>query len=362
MAKEQVTLREVAARAGVSISSVSRVLRGDRSRPVEAATEERIRRAVRELGYRPNLAARSLARGEASAHRSEQEVGIVLGTERYKYSDPFFSRVIEGIDAEILAHHRHLRFVYSIADLEDERLFGEMVRPDVVGGLIAISVRAAVLARLSAAGITPIVVVEGPDPAPGVDFVFCDKEAAIAQMMEHLWNLGHRRFAFLGKSGEERAKRFRAWLALADLPAAPILDTRGQWSIEAGYDALQDFLTTARDGWPDAIVCGSDSLAVGALRAARDAGLTVPDDLAIVGFDDTMGAFVDPPLTSVAVQREQLGRVAVRRLIARQRYPDEPPMRIVEGVALVVRASCGAGLVDRAAGLVPLDTRARPRV
>jgi len=341
MTAPRAQLKDVATRAGVSISTVSRVVRGDRSRPVEAATEERIRAAVRELGYRPNLAARSLARGEVASTNRTREIGVVLGTTTYKYSDPFFSRVIDGIDAEILGARRHLCFIYSVSDLDDERLLGEMMRPDVIGGLIGVALRAATLARLVATGVTPIVVVEGPEPARGVDFVSCDKEGAIGQLMTHLWSLGHRRFAYLGTADEERARRYRAWLALAGTDSAPIVETNGGWDMDAGYAAMQRLLRTPRATWPSAVVAACDSIAVGALRAAREGSVRIPDDLALVGFDDTMGAFTHPPLTTVAVQREQLGRLAVRRLIERQRYPDEPPMRTVEATELVVRESCG---------------------
>ena len=288
------------------------------------------------------LVARSLARGEANASSPLREIGIVLGTTSYKFSDPFFSRVIEGIHAEILTTHRHMRFLYSIADLEDDGLVGEMVRPEVVGGLIGIALRAEPLRRLAASGITPIVVVEGPEPAPGVDFVSCDKESAMGQMMEHLWHLGHRTYAFLGEPSEERAKRFRTWLALAGSRDAPILDTHNGWGMDAGYAATLELLASSRENWPTAIVAGCDALAVGALRAARERDVHVPHDLAVVGFDDTMGAFMHPPLTSIAVQREQLGRLAVRRLIERQHHSDEPVVRIVEATELVVRESCGA--------------------
>ena len=336
----QTTLKDVAARAGVSISTVSRVVRGDRSRPVEAGTEARIWEAAHALEYRPNLTARALARGEGAAPDGGREIGVVLGTTRYKFSDPFFSRVIEGIAAEILAARRHLRFVYSIADLADPALLAEMVRPEVVGGLIGVALRAAPLQRLLAAGISPIVVVEGPEPVRGVDFVCCDKEGPIGALMEHLWGLGHRRFAFLGPLGEERARRVRAWLALASAPAPMLCDTEDGWGMEDGYAATARLL--ARPDRPDALVAACDALAVGALRAAREAGLRVPEDLALAGFDDTIGAFTNPALTSVAVQREGLGRLAVRRLLERQEHPEEPCVRIVEAGELVVRESCGA--------------------
>lgn len=338
----EVRLKDVAARVGVSISTVSRVLRGDNSRPVEAETVERIRAAARDLGYRPNLAARSLAHGRRGAARPLREIGVILGFKTYKFSDAFFSRVIEGIDAEILANRWRLRFVYSIGDLlDDESLFGEMVRPEVVGGLIGVALRAEALQRLAATGVSPIVAVEGPEAVPGVDFVVCDKEGALAQLMTHLWELGHRRVTFLGPTWEERCRRFRAWLALAGAAPVEIVDTEDSWDMEAGYVAMRALLAAPRAAWPTAVVAACDTLAVGALRATREAGVLVPDDITVVGFDDTMGAFTSPALTSVTVEREQLGRLAVRRVIERQRYPDEPALRLTEGTQLVVRESSG---------------------
>jgi DNA-binding LacI/PurR family transcriptional regulator len=344
MSDRRITLREVATRAGVSISTVSRVLRGDRSRPVEVGTEERIRTAARDLGYRPNLAAQSLARGEGGSGNAARQIGVVLGTTSYKFSDPFFSRVVEGIHAEILANRRHLRFVYSMADLNDPSLFGEMVRPDVIEGLIAIALRAQALRQLSATGVTPIVVVEGPEPAPGVDFVSCDKDGGMRQMLEHLWHIGHRSFAFLGEPSEERATRLQSWLAVTGAPPALVLSTANRWGMEDGYMVVHEWLRSAPAPLPSVIVAACDALAVGAMRAAREAGLNVPADLAVVGFDDTMGAFTHPLLTTIQVQREQLGRIAVRRLIARQRHPDEPFVRLTQTTQLVLRESCGRSL------------------
>jgi LacI family transcriptional regulator len=342
MGTSRVTLKDIAQRAGVSISTASRVVRGDRSRPVDTTTEERILDAVRALDYRPNLVARALVSGTGGPISPAREVGIVLGTTSYKFSDPFFSRVIDGIDAEILANRRHLRFVYSQADLSDSSILYEMVRPDVIGGLIGVALRADALRFLLDTGVRPIVVVEGPEPMRGVDFVSCDKEGAIAQLMEHLWHLGHRHFAYLGALEEERATRFRAWTALAGARAV-VIDTHNGWDREAGYEAMRRLLTTSRETRPTAVVASCDGVAVGALRAAREGHVAIPGELALVGFDDTMGAFTNPPLTSVAVQREQLGQLAVRRLLQRQLHPDEPFVRIIEATQLVVRESCGMG-------------------
>ncbi len=337
---EPVTLKDVAQRAGVSTSTASRITRGDRSRPVEAATEARIWEAARALGYRPNLLARSLVKGQNTLIDPLREIGIVLGTRGYKFSGLFFMGVLESIHAEILANRYHLRFIYSMSDLEDEWLRGEMVRPDIIGGLIGITLHDDALRCLAATGVAPIVVIEGPASATNVDFVSCDKESGIVQMMDHLWALGHRSYVFLGPPEEERARRFTAWLTLSGQPAAPIVDTHEAWDMETGYAAMRAFLSSNRDR-PSVVVAACDTLAVGALRAAREMEMRVPDDMAIVGFDDTMGAFTNPALTSVVVQRERLGHIAVQRLIDRQRHPTEPSLRIVETTTLVVRESCG---------------------
>ncbi len=335
----QVTLKDVAARTGVSISTVSRVLRGDLSRPVEARTVERIRSVARELNYQPNLAARSLARQEIVLLSHRREIGVILGLKSYKFSDPFFSRVIEGIDAEILANGRRLRFVYSLAELDEGGLRGEMVRPDVVAGVIGVSLDTAALHRLISTGVAPIVVIEGMVHTNTIDRVSCDKEGAVRQLLDHLWSLGHRRFGYLGPLEEERCRHFRSWLALAGVHDPAVIDTDGAWDMEAGYASLQTLLKRPRDQWPSAVMAACDTLAVGALRALSEKSVRVPEDLALVGFDDTMGGFTSPSLTTVSVQREQLGRLAVRRLIARQRHPDEPPVRMIAATELIIRES-----------------------
>lgn len=355
----RVTLKDVAAQANVSVSTVSRVLRGDQSRPVEAETQERIRRAARALKYRPNLVARSLAQNDTTLISSSREIGVVLNLPTFKYSDPFFSRVIEGIDAEILARGLRLRFIYSRAELQDEQLRGEMLRPEIISGLIAISLPASELAQMAEGGVSAIVVVEGSEVYNWADQVTIDKESGVHQLMEHLWTLGHRRFGFVGPIDEERYRRFRAWLALAGALEPVVIDTDGLWDMSGGYAGMRTLLHMARDRWPTAIMAACDSVAVGVLRAAHESGVHVPNDMAVVGFDNTMGAYTSPSLTSVSVQRQQLGRMAVRRLIERQQHPDEPGIRVMMAAELVVRESSGSGL---AAEPRPSATEASPTV
>lgn len=340
----QPTLKDVAARVGVSVSTVSRVLRGDDSRPVDVATAARIRAVAHDLDYRPNLAARALARNEATQTSSRGEIGLVLGGKSCKFSDPFFSRVIDGIDAEMLANRLRLRFVYAVAELEEDPQRGALVRPEVVSGLIGVVLGPETVNRLMTSGVTPIVVIDGPDLIDGIDYVQVDKEGGVRQLMEHLWGFGHRRFAYLGVVAEDRYRHFRAWLALAGAPEPHVVDTDHRWDMEAGHEAMRSLRSVPRPSWPTAVVVACDTMAMGALRAAREMGVRVPQEMAMVGFDNTMGAFTNPPLTTIAVQQEQLGRLAVRRLLQRQRHPDEPSIRMILTTELVVRESCGARL------------------
>jgi LacI family transcriptional regulator len=251
--------------------------------------------------------------------------------------------VIEGIDAEILERGLRLRFVYSVAELENDELRGEMVRPDVISGLIGVGLGAPALVRLTESEVTPIVAVEGPELYRGIDYVSVDKESGVRQLMEHLWSLGHRHFAFIGPPEEERFRRFCGWAALAGVAQPVTIDTQG-WDMSAGYAGMQKLLQLPRDRWPTATMAACDSLAVGALRAARELEVDVPGDMAVVGFDNTMGAYSTPPLTTISVQREQLGRMAVRRLIERQQHPGEPVTHMTLATELVVRESSGMPL------------------
>ena len=350
------TLRDVARMAGVSISTASRALTGDRTRPAAPETRERIWEAVRELQYEPNDAAQRLVRRVDSKVRRTYSIGLILGQVSYKFSDPFWSPVLDGVDEELIRQEYHLRFAFSIDDLKSARRRPLLSRAHVDGVILLGNIGSFEEAVGEAIDPERSVIVSCPDnqgrwkeqlPA---DIIAIEKRRAIYRLVDHLVALGHRRLGFLGASPttDERAEAFIHALARHDLPFDPAHFLRSPFPTEGAYEVAKTLL--AGGNIPDALVCGCDTIAIGALRAAKECGLRLPDDLAITGFDDiSFARDLDPPLTTIHVPKELLGELAVRKLIERINHPERPPIVQVVPTTLVVRSSCGAARSEIAA-------------
>jgi LacI family transcriptional regulator len=344
------TLRDVAKLAGVSVSTASRALSGDRSRPVAAETQERIWEAVRQLNYEPNAAAQQLVHRVEGQVRRTYNVGLILGNVSYKFSDPFWSPVLDGVDNELIRKQYHLRFAFLVGDLKHGERRRLLSRTHVDGLILAGGVRP----LGGALGASLSVMIEGDDTIRWqsplrVDMIAMEKRRAMYQLVEHLASLGRRRIAFLGPSPtiDERAEAFPHAMARVDLPCPDEWRVLSPWTAEGAYPVAQALL--AEHGRViDALVCACDTIAIGAMRAAKECGMRLPDDLAITGFDDIHFARdLDPPLTTVHAPKELLGELGARRLLERIENPDLPPIVQMVPTTLVVRASCGAP-ADRA--------------
>ncbi|MGH2389057.1 MAG: LacI family DNA-binding transcriptional regulator [Chloroflexota bacterium] len=334
-------LRDIAGMAGVSMSTASRALNGEQGRPVALETRERILDIARRLNYEPNDAAQRLVRRVDSRVHRTGRVGLILG-QAYKFSDPFWSRVLDGVAEELIRQEYHLRFAVAIQDLERQ---SRNVVLDV-DGLILLGV---MHPMGQGAWSKQTVSIEGADDRGlwkghlSIDVVTIEKRRAIYRLVDHLSRLGHRRLAFLGPSpdADERAEAFTQALVGHDPPRDPALLFQAEWSADAGYRATKSLLTAGHG--PDALVCACDTIAIGAMRAAKEFGLRLPQELAITGFDDiSFARDLDPPLTTVHVPKELLGELAVRKLIERISHPEYPPVVQTVQTALVVRGSCGA--------------------
>jgi LacI family transcriptional regulator len=324
-------LADVAAEAGVSLSTASRALRD--SGPVSEETRRRVRSAARRLGYEPNRLARSLRT------RSSNFIGVIVPD----IAIGFYARVVKGAqDALELAG-------YQALVMSTER---EAAREaDALRTLAAHRVHGILLATSG-----------GFDPSPRVPVVFFDNLVAgagaghvaranregIRVIVEHLLEHGQERIAYLGApplftSGIERLDGFHAAMAAAGLavPAEYVVLGDGVWSVQSGRRATSDLLALATR--PTALVAASDTLAVGAIHAAREAGLRVPDDLAVISFDDPFfGDLLDPPITALARNERQLGELAASLLLhAIQTGRVGPPSVVRLPVELIVRRSCG---------------------
>jgi LacI family transcriptional regulator len=332
-----VTIRDVARLAGVSVATVSRVLNA--SAPVREATRARVLDVARQLRFSPNTAARTLSRQRAGA------LGVILPD---LYGE-FFSELLRGIDQEAQRAH-HALLVSS--SHHDSRGIGVAVRAmrGRVDGLLVMApdVEAALLADVLPHGV-PTVLLNGPSVDADVHEITVDNFGGARAMTRHLLSIGHARIGFIAGAARnheasERERGHHAALREARVAIDPTLEVRGDFSEDGGWRGTRELL--ARVPRPSVIFAANDAMAVGALSALREAGIAVPDEVAVAGFDDIpVARFLNPPLTTVRVGIAALGERAaalVLAALAERSPPGAEPRRAVLPAELVIRDSCGA--------------------
>lgn len=346
--KVSVTLRDVAQLAGVSLATASRAINGSGGRAVSDEKRERVRAVAQQLNYQPAGVTRRPAPAPGAARRGGN-IGLVLRA-TYRFTDPFWSPVLEGITDEVLRQGYHIRFSFLVDDLAHSRR-RRLLQSRYVDGLILIGDMGLLD---DVAGPEPpdhIVVIAGFDQSRWesdvrFDVITMEKRAAVDRLVGHLVALGRRRLGFLGPlpDYDRRGEGFIHALARRDLPLDPALYVQCDFSTEAGYAAARELLDRAVPA-PDALICACDTIAIGAMRAAKERGLHLPDDLSIAGFDNIpFSRDLDPPLTTVQVPKQLMGELAARRLIERMNHPEWPPIIQTVPTTLLVRASCGESL------------------
>jgi LacI family transcriptional regulator len=324
------TLTDVASAADVSPSTASRALRD--SPLVREATRRRVHAAARRLGYEPNRLARSLRT------RSSSLIGVVVPD----LGVGFYARSVKG------AQDIFERGGYQVLVMNTER---EPAREAAALRTLLAHRVDGMLVATSGGFITP----------PGIPVVFFDNlvdgagvaranREGMALLVDHLLEHGRRRIAYVGApplltSGIERLDGFRLAVARQDLdvPAEYVQLGDEVWSPESGADATRALL--ALEAPPTALVTASDTLALGAMKAIRLAGMRVPEDVAIVSFDDPFfGDLLDPPMTALARAERELGEFAASLLLhTLESGPDGPVPEVRLPVRLIVRRSCGCG-------------------
>jgi LacI family transcriptional regulator len=330
-----VTIRDVARAAGVSVATVSRAVND--SPLVTEDTRRQVAAVAERMGYIPHGAARSLA------IRRTHTIGVLLPD---LYGE-FFSEVIRGIDLTV----RHAGYHCLVSSARHDAAQLEAALRSMLGrvdGVILMSPEfTGEISRRTLRGGFPVVLLNCPSPDPAFDsLTIANYEGAYA-MVRHLAGLGHRRIAIIqGAAGNfdaaERLRGYRAALRDAGVDADPALEVEGDFTEESGAASAMTLLR-ARPR-PTAIFAANDCMAIGALSALRDAGVSVPGDIALGGFDDIpMARYVTPALTSVHVDISALGERTAARLLAKLDGPPGPErIRDTLPATLVVRRSCGA--------------------
>lgn len=329
-----VTIKDVAREAQVSVASVSRALNGNGG--VTAETQRRIREVAARLRYVPHSAARSLIT------RRTHTIGALLPD---LYGE-FFSELIRGIDLAARAHGLHL-LVSSSHDGADDAAAALRAMRGRVDGMLILSSRADLpFLQANLPETLPTVLLNSAVLNPSYNVLNIDNVGGASAMVRHLLGVGHRDIAFIGGpsdnfDAQQRELGYRSAMA-ERAPGSTVQVLAGDFTEESGYRAGQQLL--AQGHRPQAVFAGNDMMAVGCMSALREAGLNVPQDIAVAGFDDIpIARYVAPTLTTVRVRIVDLGRSALERLAALLDASDQKPASAdTLGCEIVVRESCGA--------------------
>ena len=328
------SIKDVAREAGVSTATVSHVL--NNSRFVSEETRARVLSAAERCHYYPNAHARSLASGRS------QMLGLLISD----IANPFFPELVKAIEAA--AFERGYDVLLSNTNYDQERAaryVRRIIERKVAGVALMTSEFDDRLVEELARRHVSVVLLDREAPAVGMSNLCVDYEAGIEAAVRHLVALGHRRVSFVSgpphlRSIRKRLDAFRLSLARY-LPGAPEPEVySGDLKLEGGRRAAREML--AADARPTAVVTANDLMALGAMREFLSAGLSIPRDVSVVGFDDiAFASLAEPPLTTVCLPRDELGRRAVEALVATIEHPERQGVELHVPTHLVERGSTG---------------------
>lgn len=328
------TLEEIAELSKASRSTVSRVINNDPH--VSDATRKRILEVIQQLNFQPNRAARSLAGGRTRV------LGLVIpmGVSRL-FADPYFPILIQGVNSACYAHDHTVMLWLADPDYE-RRMINQILHNGLIDGVILASTLTndPVLQALIG-GNLPFIQVGRQISDGNTSYVDVDNQSGAHEAVSYLLRKGRRRIATITGPhnmvpGIDRLEGYLAALRERGIAADPQLIIEGDFTEASGYEAARRLIP-----WkPDAIFAASDNMAFGALRALREANLCVPDDVALIGFDDIpFAAHTDPPLTTVRQPIQRTGAVAAETLIDLIENPSPSPRRMILTTELVIRSS-----------------------
>ncbi|NPV53912.1 MAG: LacI family DNA-binding transcriptional regulator [Firmicutes bacterium] len=350
MGDRNITIKDVARMAKVSKSTVSRVVNNQGG--VKSETEKAVWEAVRRLGYKPNIAAQRLVRGENGPGPTQEpnSVALLLSSDAHFYGVHFFSELINAT-TNILSEKGLHFYILKINREQDPELIIRRLTEVNTLGVLKMSLAAperefveGVLAREF-----PVVVVDHLASELEVNCVCPDYYHGAYEMTRYLIGLGHQRIGVIagpkgeieGSFGANALRGYQRALEDAGLDFDEGIIVHGDYRAVGGHDAMMKLIQM--DERPTAVFVLGDEVAVGAIQAVAKSGLSIPDDISIAGFDDLeISEDLHPALTTVHVPKKELGNIAVNRLIAISRGDDDLPLKIILPTRVVVRDSCRA--------------------
>ena len=331
------TLEDIARLSGFSRSTISRVINGDQK--VREDTRLKVMEIIQEHNFQPNIAARRLAAGKTNV------IGMVITTGVGNiYSDPYFSKLIQGITSECTANE-YSAMLWLIEPESERQTIRQIINNGIIDGIVVSSslINDPIVNSLSESQI-PLVMI-GHNPLIPINSIDIDNTQAAYTICSHLLTCTGKRkrpATITGPqktlAGRDRLAGFLSAVQDANLIMDPALIAEGDFSESSGYSAMKKLIPFK----PDSVFAANDIMAAGAIRATREAGLKIPYDLAIIGFDDvTLASQLDPPLTTVRQPILNMGALAVNLLIQTIKNTETEPRQIILPYEIVIRLSCG---------------------
>ncbi|QMV18884.1 substrate-binding domain-containing protein [Granulicella sp. 5B5] len=330
-------IKAVAKRANVSTATVSRTING--SAKVSPRTAERVLKSIEELNFYPDTNARALGSGRSNLF------GLIISD----ITNPFFPELVKSFEDFAVANGQEVLIANTNYDPERMKLCVRRMLQRKVDGVAVITseMDEGLVADFSRRHI-PLVFLDSADPGPGVSCVRIDYAAGIDAAVDHLIKLGHRRIAFISgpmrlASARVRYKAFMESTARDHLDHNPHLIEEGNHRVDGGHEAMRRILHSGAK--PTAVLASNDLTAIGAMGAITEAGLRVPDDISVVGFDDIqLSAFTMPPLSTVRLPRSEIAKYAFNALLSAMQADIPKPVPGKEYLVLpsfVARKSTG---------------------
>ena len=328
------TLEDIAKISGVSRSTVSRVINGDTN--VRDETRERVQKVIQQYDFQPNLAARGLAAGSTSV------IGLVIpmGVSAI-FSDPFFPLLTQGVSSACNALDYSVMLWLAEPEYE-RRTIHKILYSGLIDGVVVSSMllNDPIIESLAESKL-PFITVGRHPTNDKISFIDVDNRTGASTAVSYLFSTGRRRIATITGphnmiAGIDRLEGYYDALSAANLPLDESLVVEGNFTDSGGYIAMQQLLPAK----PDAVFVASDSMAMSAMRAIQDAGLCVPTDIAVIGFDDIPeAARVSPPLTTICQPTQLIGATAAQTLVDMITHPTDEPRRVTLPTERIMRAS-----------------------
>ena len=337
------TLKDIAREAGVSVSTVSRILNGNDSSAAGKETQDKIWKIARAHGYVPNSSAQALKYGSTNHRQTDRSIACLFARSADAPNDPFFSVLLRSIEQAALKEGFIVKYSFSAFDLQAPATVRQITDSRVDG--------VAILGRCSKETLTFLkehfkkVVYSGLNMLDAdYDQIVCDGYAVAYDAMNYLSENGHKRIGYIGETKNEiRYQAYRNFLRDHRITPDKSIITNADASSTGGYQGARRILERAEH--VTAFFCMNDITAIGAIKAIQEKGYRIPEDISLIGMDDIeLAQFVSPMLTTMHIPIEEMGKMTAKILIDRISGGHTLPMKISLPYYLVNRESCGRAL------------------